>query len=212
LTSEVSSAAADWYFISDFQKATFADLETFDGDSVQQYFFVPLSFNSTANVFIDSVYLKNPFLIANDQNNIVLRVRNSGNSPVNDLVITLAIDNKQVANAGVDIPAYGEAITEMNLNFPLEGNNPARLSFEEFPVSFDNEFYFNLNLSQKVSVLEIRNTVDPTPVAKVYGNQKLFNFESYHINNLDYPSVNQANLVVVNSVDRMPSSLVDRLI
>ena len=212
LNSQVSSAAADWYFVSDFQKATFTDLEAFTGDSLQHYFFVPLIFNSTANVFIDSVYLKNPFLITNDQNSVVLRVRNSGNTPVNDLVITLAIDNKQVANAGVDVPAYGEALTEMNLNFPLEGNNPARLSFEEFPVSFDNEFFFNLNLSQRVSVLEIRNTAEATPVAKVYGNRKLFDFNSYHINNLDYPSVNQADLVVVYSVDQLPSSLVDRLV
>ena len=212
LNSQVSSAAADWYFVSDFQKTTFNGIESFEGDSVQNYFFVPLSFNSTANVFIDSVYLKNPFLITNEQNSIVLRVRNSGNTPVNDLVITLAIDNKQVANAGVDIPAYGEALTEMNLNFSLDGNNPAKLSFEEFPVSFDNEFYFNLNLSKRVSVLEIRNSTETTPVAKVYANRKLFDFKSYHINNLDYPSVNQADLVVLNSVNVLPSSLVDRLV
>ena len=212
LNSQISSASADWYFISDFQKATFEDLEAFTGDSVQHYFFIPMQFNSTANVFIDSVYLKNPFLIANDQNSIVLRVRNTGNVSVSDLVITLAIDNKQVANAGVNLPAHGEALTEINLNFPLVGNNPAKLSFEEFPVSFDNEFYFNLNLSQRVSVLEIKQDQQATSIAKVYGNKKLFDFSSYHINNLDYTSINQADLVVVNSVDAMPPSLIDRLI
>ena len=209
--NQVSSAPADWYFISDFQKATFDDLGSYSADSVQQYFFIPMNFNSTANIFIDSVYLKNPFLIANDQNSIVLRVRNTGNASVSDLVITLAIDNKQVANAGVNLPAYGEALTEINLNFPLEGNNPAKLSFEEFPVSFDNEFFFNLNLSQRVSVLEIKQNETTTSIAKVYGNRKLFDFSSYHVNNLDYTNVNQADLVIVNAVDVLPPSLVDRL-
>ncbi len=211
LHNQVSSASADWYFISDFQKATFEDLETFSADSSQQYYFVPLAFNSTANVFIDSVYLKTPFLIANDQNSIVIRVRNTGDAPVKDLVITLAIDNKQVANAGVDLPAHGEALTEITLNFPLDGNNPAKLSFEEFPVSFDNEFYFNLNLSQRVSVLEIKQEQVTTSIASVYGNKKLFDFSSFHVNNLDYSTVNQADLVVLNSVDQLPPSLIDRL-
>lgn len=212
LNSQVSSAVADWYFISDFQKTTFADIEAFSGDSLQHYYFIPLVFNRIANVFIDSVYLKNPFLIANDQNSVEIRMRNTGNEPVNDLVVTLAIENRQVANAGIDLPANGEAITEINLNFPLEGNNPAKLSFEEFPVSFDNDFYFNLNLSQRVSVLEIKNETEATAVAKVYGNQKLFDFNSYHINNLDYPSVDQADLIVINSLDNLPISLVERLI
>jgi hypothetical protein len=211
LHNQVSSASADWYFVSDFQKATFQELEAFSPDSSQQYYFIPQRFNSTANVFVDSVYLKNPFLISNDQNSMVLRVRNTGDSPVRDLVITLAIDNKQVANAGVNLPAHGEALTEINLNFPLEGNNPAKLTFEEFPVSFDNEFFFNLNLSQRVSVLEIKQEQITTPIAKVYGNKKLFDFSSYHVNNLDYTSLNQADLVVLNSVDALSASLMDRI-
>ncbi|GJM29984.1 MAG: membrane protein [Cyclobacteriaceae bacterium] len=211
LNYQASSATADWYFISDFQKATFKGIEHFSGDSVQNYVFVPQIFNNTANVFIDSVYLKNPFLIANDQNSIELRMRNTGSEPVTDLVVTLAIDDKQVANAGIDLPAHGEATTEINLNFPLEGNNPAKLSFEEFPVSFDNDFYFNLNLSQQVSVLEIKNVNESTAVSKVYGNKKLFDFRSYHINNLDYPSVDQADLVILNAVE-LTASLTDRLV
>ncbi len=211
LNAQTSSAKADWYFISDFQKSTFAEIQTFTGDSTQNYFIVPLIFNNTANVFIDSVYLKNPFLVANDQNSIVIRMQNTGDQAVKDLVVSLTIKDKQIANAGIDLPASGSGVTTINLNFPLEGNNPAKLSFQEFPVSFDNEFYFNLNLSQRVSVLEIKSDHEPTSVAKVYANTMLFDFKSYHINNLDYTSVGQADLVVINSVNQLPSSLIDRL-
>ena len=212
LNSQSTSSKGDWYFISDFQKSTFAEIQTFSGDSTQNYFFVPLIFNNTANVFIDSVYLKNPFLVANDQNSIEIRMQNTGDQPVRDLVVSLAINDRQIANAGIDLPASGSGITTINLNFPLEGNNPAKLSFEEFPVAFDNEFYFNLNLSQRASVLEIKGNQEPTSVAKVYANTKLFNFNSYHINNLDYTSVGQADLVVINSVNKLPPSLINRLV
>ena len=212
LTSQSSSIEADWYFISDFQKSTFADIQTFSGDSVQHYFFVPLVFTNTANVFIDSVYLKNPFLIANDQNSIEIRMRNTGEQPVKDLAVSLAVNDKQIANTGIDIPAAGSGTTTINLNFPMEGNNPAILSFEEFPVAFDNDFYFNLNLSQRASVLEIKSDPKSTSVEKVYANSKLFDFDSYHINNLDYTMVEQSDLVVINAINELPASLINRLI
>ena len=212
LNSQPSSAKSDWYLISDFQKSTFSSLQTFDQDSLQNYFFIPLSFNSTSNLFVDSVFLKNPFLIANDQNSIAIRMRNTGSEPVRDLVLSLAINDRQVANAGIDIPPGGVGMTEINLNFPLEGTNPARISFEEFPVSFDNDFYFNLNLTQRAVIIEIKNTSNITSVAKVYGNNKLFNFQSYHINNLDYTAVDQADLVILNALEQPLNSLIDRLL
>jgi hypothetical protein len=49
-------------------------------------------------------------------------------------------------------------------------------------------------------------------VAKVYANTKLFDFESYHINNLDYTSVGQADLIVINSINKLPGSLINRLV
>ncbi|MDH3709030.1 MAG: BatA domain-containing protein [Cyclobacteriaceae bacterium] len=208
LTSEASSQAADWYFISDFQKTTFSDIQSFTADSTQRYFMVPLAFTSTANVFIDSVYLKNPFLIANDQNNIEIVMQNTGSEQVRDLVISLSLDDRQIANAGINIPAKGSATTNISLNFPLEGINPAKLSFEEFPVAFDNDFYFNLNLSQKVSILEIREEPENSVISKVYANDLLFNFQSYLVDNLDYSNINQANLVVLNALEQMPASLV----
>ncbi len=208
LTSEASSQSADWYFISDFQKTTFSDIQSFTADSTQRYFMVPLAFTSTANVFIDSVYLKNPFLIANDQNNIEIVMQNTGSEQVRDLVISLSLDDRQIANAGINIPAKGSATTNISLNFPLEGINPAKLSFEEFPVAFDNDFYFNLNLSQKVSILEIREETENSVISKVYANDLLFGFQSYLVDNLDYSNINQANLVILNALEQMPSSLV----
>ncbi len=211
LNSDQSAQRADWYFISDFQKSTFQGLQTFDGDSTQRYFFVPLIFSSTSNVFIDSVYLKNPFLVARDQNTIEILMRNTGSAAVQDLVISLSIDDRQIANAGIDLPPNGTATTTINLNFPLEGNNPATLSFEEFPVAFDNEFYFNLNLSQKVSILEIKSHNESTPVSKVYANTKLFDYVSSNVDNLDYSIINQMDLVVLNAIDQAPTSLLDVL-
>ena len=210
-TAETTAQSADWYVISDFQKSTFQDVEAITTDSSQRYFMVPLTFTSTANVFIDSVYLKNPFLIANDQNNIEIIMQNTGREAVRDLIVSLTIDGRQIANAGIDLPAQGSASTNINLNFPLEGINPARLSFEEFPVAFDNDFYFNLNLSQQVAILEIKDQQESTLIEKVYANNALFDFQSYMVDNLDYSNINQANLVVLNALDQITPSLTDLL-
>ncbi len=208
LGSDIPNISADWYFISDFQKSTFTDLQLFTPDSLHRYFLIPVLYNSVANVFIDSVYLRNPFLIASDQNTVEIQMRNTGSQEIRDLVVGLIIEDRQIANAGIDIPAEGSATTTINLNFPLEGSNAARLSFEEFPVAFDNDFYFNLNLSQRISIMEISDQGDNTVISKVYANQRLFEFKSYSVNNLDYNVIGQANLIVVNALDRIPQSLI----
>jgi len=211
LNSDDAVQSADWYFISDFQKSTFADLQGFQADSTQRLVLVPVTFQSTANLFIDSVYLKNPFLIANDQNTIELQMRNTGSEEVRDLVVSLSVNDKQIANTGIDIPGNGTATAQINLNVPFDGNNPARLSFEEFPVAFDNDFYFNLNLSQRISILEISDQQQASVVAKVYANPELFDFRHNHIDNLDYSQVDEMDLVLLNAIDEVPPSLLDLL-
>ena len=52
------------------------------------------------------------------------------------------------------------------------------ISFEDFPVTFDNEFYFVLNKQQNIKVVEIRDVESSSRISQVYGNTSLFDFQS----------------------------------
>jgi hypothetical protein len=196
----------DFFWISDFQKSTMGKFPN-RWDSVSRWHLVPISFAPLPNVFMDTAYLQNPFAAGGEKNILVVRVRNEGKSEVDQLNLKLTINNIQAGTASVTIPQHGHAETNFDLTTGLRGFNRAVVSFNDFPVSFDNEFFLALNFASKINVLEIRATSEQTPVQNVFGNKEVFDFASYPVTNVNYSLLSPANLVVVNGLDRLDPSL-----
>jgi hypothetical protein len=193
------------FLISDFQKSTFG-AEAFT-DSTWQLRLVPLLYDRLYNVYVDSVFLENPYVIGGEKNTLRVRLRNDGARALEGLVTKLTINGMQAATASVSLQPNSTAETSFDLASTLSGYNEAELSFSDFPVSFDNQFYFALNYSGKLKVIEIKPDNKVTFVEKVYGNQQLFDFKSYSASNIDYGLLDQADLVVVNGLNRIETSL-----
>ena len=202
----LTDQSPDIYWITDFQKSTVGNISEVAVDTAYQVNVVPISSSYRSNIFVDSVFLANPFMLAEERNDLNISMRNDGPEAVEDLIIRLLINGQQVANASTDISANGNSTINFTLNFPLEKQNRCQLIFEDFPVVFDNEFYFTLNLGDKISVLEIRagnlpfNSAEGTNIGKVYANDAIFDFTSYSINNLDYSLIEEADLLILNEV------------
>jgi len=206
-----SDKTRDVYWISDFQKSTLGDIGEIEFDTTDRNYLIPLQFEQTSNVMVDSLYLENPFLMVNEANQVIVTLRNTGEERIDDLIVKLFINEIQSATASTTIEANGTNEINFLINAGLEEINRCRISFEEFPVTFDNDFYFTLNLSDRISVLEILGEGSPYSVENVYANQKLFNFSSFNISNLDYNLINNADLVIVNGLQTLDASLVSYL-
>src|SRR5690349_6772048 len=109
---------------------------------------VPIKFDQPANVFVDSAYLENPFAAGGEKNVLTVKVRNDGKRDVEQLNLKLTINNIQAATATVNVPQGGVNETSFDLAAGLTGLNAATLSFNDFPVSFDNEFFLALNFAE----------------------------------------------------------------
>jgi hypothetical protein len=196
----------EYFWISDFQKSTAGKIPT-QWDSTLQWHLVPISFAPLPNVFLDTAYLENPFAAGGEKNVLTVRVRNEGKSEVDQLNLKLTINGIQAGTASVSIPQHGRAETNFDLTTGLRGFNRGLISFNDFPVSFDNEFFLALNFTNKINILEVRPGAESTPMEKVFGNKEVFNFTSYSINNFNYSLLSRANLVVVNGLDKLEPSL-----
>ena len=197
---DFNEKAADIYWLSDFQVSTAGDLSRFTGDTTYNTFLIPLIFRNTLNVYVDSLFLSNPFLIQSEKNELNVVLRNDGDEPVEDLLIKLFINEIQSANGSISINPYSTTPIIFDLNTQLGKFNYGSISFEDFPVTFDNDFYFTLTLSDRVSIIELKETDSITVVQKVYGNQQLFNFRTYNSDNIDYNDILKADLIVLNEL------------
>ncbi len=187
------------FWISDFQRATMGKISA--TDSVNRFHLVPITFEQHPNVFVDSVYLENPFAIGGDKNVLHVRLFNDGVKTIDQLNIRFSINNIQAGTATVALPQKGTADAAFDLAPGLTGRSELRINFNDNPINFDNAFFMTLNFTEKIRILEIKNTPQPTAIEQVYGNDQLFGYRGLTLSNINYSLLTQADLVVVNGVN-----------
>jgi hypothetical protein len=204
IQQSVSPRGQEVFWISDLQKSTLGPAVV---DSVMRWHIVPIQYNEESNVFVDSAYLDNPFSTGGGKNVMHVRIRNDGQKDVNQLNLKLTLKAIQAATTTISVPRGGTAEATFDLAGSLSGLNEARISFNDFPVTFDNEFFLALNFTNKINVIEVKNATERTSVERVFGNTEIFNFRTYNTGNFNYSLLSDADLVVVNGLNSIDLSL-----
>ena len=200
-----------YFFISDFQKSTSGELTAVNPDTISSYSMVKVGGGKVGNIYVDSVFLEKPFLSSTEMNKLMVVLANSGENRTTNTVIKLSIGGSQVSTSSLTIPANGKATVPFDLSLDLAPFNKGQISIEDFPITFDNEFYFSLSTGNPVSVLEIKATASKTVVEQVFANKGLFRFNSFTAGNLSYSEIENANLVVLNGLSEIEPSLIPYL-
>lgn len=195
------------FWISDFQKSTTGEINLDNPDSTIRINVFPLEFESNSNLFVDSVYLENPFLLGNEKIVLSVRISNSGNIDANDVPIKIFLNEIQTSNATLNVPAGSTIVQNFDLGSNLETINTGEISIEDYPVTFDNDFYFTIDIRRKVVIMEIKTNPEVTAIESVFGNDAIFNFKSFAFTNIDYSQINQSDLVILNELDEIDPSL-----
>lgn len=201
-----------FFWFSDFQKSTSGDLSKLKSDSVNRIFLVPVQAVTEKNIFVDSVWLNNPFIRELQNNILFVKVSNAGNEQAKKVVLKLSLDNTQASTASVDVPANGSAIARFNFNLKGKGFKKGRITFDDFPVTFDNDYYFVLNASPLIRVLHIygqKNAADY--IENVYDNDSLFTVQSYAAGNVDPGLIKGSDIMVLDGVEKPTGSLVQEI-
>ncbi|CAN5400718.1 BatA and WFA domain-containing protein [soil metagenome] len=206
VNQRIGDGVKDVFWLSDFQKSTLGEINTSSFDSLQSLRLVPITMESATNVLIDSAYLEDPFVVGGQRNTLNVRLRNIGAKVHEGLIVKLAINDIQSGTASVNLESNSSSVARFDLTQGLKGWNKAVISFTDFPVSFDNEFYLTLNFSDKIKVVEVRS--GNAFIEKVFGNTSLFSYRAFEPGNVDLGILLQADLVILNNLDNPDASLI----
>jgi hypothetical protein len=206
VSSRMQTFTDEVFWISDFQKSTWGS-DRFQFDTLRQWHLVPVEATSASNVYVDSLWLDNPFVVGGEKNTIRVKLQNDGPRRLEGLIVKLTINGVQEATASATLDPDSHGDISFDVSTGLSGLNSGVVSFNDFPGTFDNEFYFTLNFSRQLRIMEIKQGVGQSFVEKVFGNKQLFQFKTYPASNVDYNQITQADMVVVNGVDRIDPAL-----
>jgi len=196
LFSQNSSSIKNLIVISDFQERV-SDGNT-DLDSTLVAHFVPMWPREIQNVSIDSVFVDDGL---NEQ--AKLKVFLSGGNGNNALPISLYNDEELIAKTAAKFKSNGDA--EVEFTIPASEELNGRLSIIDNALGYDNRFFFNINSKEKIKVLAISES-DSDYLNRLFrGNE--FDFQKYGLNQLDYSNLDNQNVVILDNLATIPSSL-----
>ena len=199
LFSNDKSSIKNLVLVSDFQQKDIG--LTIPNDSLVSLKLVQLKPSNLSNIAIDSVYISKTTV---ENFELTVLLKNQG-SPIETLPVSLYNDDKLIAKTAVNIT--NEATT--NFTIPVDQVFNGKIVIEDSNLKYDNTLYFNIDKREKINVLAI-NEADDLFLKRIYTSDE-FEYMSANFNALNYNTIEQQNLIVLNQLKRIPNSLTTTL-
>lgn len=195
------------FWISDFQKSTLGNLDKIALDSNTQYYLIPVKSEQKANLYIDSAWLANPFVKENEQNSLNFSIQNYSETPQEDLVAKLFIDDLQVSTTTLDIAAEGKASGTFSFTTQGRGTKKGKIVIEDLPITFDNEYFFTLQIAPTIRIAHWYMGGGNPYIRNVYASEKTFSLVSYDQNTFDLNALPNFDLLIIDNFSALPTNL-----
>ncbi len=202
-TEEVENKVA--YLISDFQKNT-TDLENFRDTSVEVNL-LPLQAVQERNVSIDSAWFEAPVQMMNQTNAVVIKVRNLSDDDAENVRLALRYEGQTKPVGTLAIPARQSIQDTVNITVLRNGWHEAVLSLTDYPVQFDDEYYFSFYVSDDIRVLSINENLPNRYLDAAFNGIPYFSVDNRQSQNLDYSLFNNYQMIILNDVKTISSGL-----
>lgn len=198
------------YLISDFQKNLLGNspVKVDTGITVRP---VKLKANELPNVSVDSVWFTGPVHRPGQTEHLVVKLRNNSDQDAQRIPVKLTINDKQKALGSISIPARGSAIDTLSFSGLSAGWQTGEISINDYPIIFDDRFYFSFKISDKLPVLSINGSGLSTYLQAVYRSDQFFQLQNTPAGNVNYSRLSSYPLVILNEVGDLSTGLIQQL-
>ena len=190
LFSKDDSVLKQFVFISDFQKKKVGFNEL--NETTNNLHLVKLKPVNTTNISLDSLYI-------NNKNELIVTLKSNLES-LENLTVSLYEEENLIAKTAIS------NISDRSVVFTLSKSNiKGKVTIEDTGLNYDNVLYFNINEPSKINVLAI-NEADDSFLKRIYTSDN-FNYSSSSLDQLNYSTISDQNLVILNEIDNLNASL-----
>ena len=193
------------YLISDFQK-NITDIENYS-DTTVAVNFVPLQSVQEKNISVDTCWFDAPVQMVNQTNRLIMRVKNHSNEDANNLRLSLKYDGQEKPVGTLSIAAGASVTDTVNITIQRTGWHEAQLSITDYPVQFDDHYFFAFNVAEKIDVLAINESGANKYLNAAFKGATYFRITNQQSNKLDYSKFSGYKMIVLNSLNSISSGL-----
>ena len=204
-------SGAPWrrgYVVSDFQRSG-SDLAALPADSMALVTLVPVEGGREDNVYVDTLGFNAPAYMAGGVVELTATVRNSGSREVEKVPVKLVVNGSERAVATVDVAAGAAATAAMSFRLGDDEWIDGWVEVSDYPVVFDNRYYFSLNAVSKVRVEEVQGRQAGDELERLFGTDSAV---AYRRQKADETGLGtDCDLLVLNGVEALSTGDVQQV-
>ena len=200
LFSNSKSSLKTLLVVSDFQKHD-QNLLT-EIDTTIKVVFVPLKPLNTANDYIDTISIESS-LNSNTEINVTAKTNDKNKDSI---AVTLFEGNKKIGKSILEKSKGYQTSFEVQTKKGFKG----KFSIEDSQIYYDDNFYFSIPKTSKISVLAINDQTSATFLSKIYTKDE-FVFKNQDYKTLDFSEIKNNNLIVLNGINNISLALKNSL-
>lgn len=197
-----------WF--SDFQRNG-NEFSTWQPDSSFPVRWVRFEPEIEQNLYIDSVSFDRP-LRQPDQNEVLrVWVRFAGAEARTDIPLRLLLNGQQKALSTFSVePGERKEVVLSYLNGG-PGFYRGEVQLEDYPITFDDRFFFQYEVREQVSVLELHEDVYSASPLTLLFQRSEFRYDRVSVQAVDYARLGRYDLVVLNNPKNLSTGLAGEL-
>ncbi len=198
------------YFISDFQTSV-TDFNNFAPDSSIVVMLVPLESAAQNNVYIDSLTFSAPVLYKGNSVVAKVRLRNEGDENLEKLPVALYVNERQRALASVDLAARSTSTVDLHFTIDETGILSGRVETNDYPIVFDDKYYFSLNIRENVNMLTVEGNGTNEFLQRLFGGDSAVVYNTLSLQQMDFSRLDGNDIVLLDELPSLGSGMAQSL-
>ncbi len=193
------------FILSDFQK-NITDLPNFK-DTLIQVNLLPLAAVQEKNIAIDSAWFEAPVQMMGQTNPLVVKVTNYTNEDVENVKLSVKVDGQDKPIGLINIKARSSKEDTVNITIMRTGWHEAELTITDYPVQFDDHFYFTFSVPATINTLTINELSPNRFVETALGSVRNFKNTDMSSGSVQYSQFANFQLIILNGLGQISSGL-----
>ncbi len=196
------------YELSDFQQYM-GDLNI---DSSVSYNLIPFAADAQENIYIDTCWFSEPVQLLNQNTQLIVKLTNSGESKNENNRLVLKLNGQTKSMADFSIAPHSFVYDTLGFVVSQPGWNKAILTIQDYPISFDDNYYIAFKTIEKINVLAINEGHPNIYLDALFKNETEFNYNTVNAPAFDPQSLAGNRLVIIDGLKSISSPLAAALI
>lgn len=205
-----ANAVKTAYVISDFQK-NLSPVQPLKTNSDLKINFVQLKASKFPNVAVDSVWLLSAIHRTGESEKLVVRLHNYADAIAEMIPLKVFINKQQKALGSYTINPRSIQNDTLSFSGLEAGWQQGKVSLQDNPVTFDNDFYFSFNVKEQLPVLLVDDGTENPYLKAVFAADKFFAAKNVSAGNVNYAGLGAYPLIVLSDIKSISNGLAQQL-